>query len=143
MKSVLDISEIKKILPHRYPFLLLDKVLELNLNKNIIALKNVTINEDFFNGHFPQKPVMPGVLIIESLAQVGATLLLAHKDYQGKIAYFTGIKSAKIRKQVLPGDTLVLHVFLTRLKGPFGFGEAKAYVGEQLAVEAEFSFAVQ
>lgn len=136
-------EDIKKIIPHREPFLLVDSLEIIEPLKEAKGMLFVNPDFDFFKGHFPQKPVMPGVLIIESLAQVGATLLLAHENYQGKIAYFTGIKSAKIRKQVLPGDTLILHVFLTRLKGPFGFGEAKAYVGEQLAVEAEFSFAVQ
>jgi 3-hydroxyacyl-[acyl-carrier-protein] dehydratase len=115
MKSVLDISEIKKILPHRYPFLLLDKVLELNLNKNIIALKNVTINEDFFNGHFPQKPVMPGVLIIEAMAQAAAVFAsksVNDKDFktENQIIYFMSIEKAHFRKPVVPGDSLYIYV---------------------------------
>jgi 3-hydroxyacyl-[acyl-carrier-protein] dehydratase len=136
-------EQIKNIIPHREPFLLVDTLEIIEPLKEAKGTLFVNPDFDFFKGHFPQKPVMPGVLIIESLAQVGATLLLAHEDYQGKIAYFTGIKSAKIRRQVLPGDTLILHVVLTRLKGSFGFGEAKAYLGDKLAVEAEFSFAVQ
>ena len=111
MKSILDISEIKKIIPHRYPFLLLDRILELNLNKNIVALKNVTINEDFFNGHFPQKPVMPGVLIIEAMAQAAA--VFASKSVndentkeENQIIYFMSIEKAHFRKPVVPGDSL-------------------------------------
>lgn len=111
MKSILDISEIKKIIPHRYPFLLLDRILELNLNKNIVALKNVTINEDFFNGHFPQKPVMPGVLIIEAMAQAAAVFASKSvndentKD-ENQIIYFMSIEKAHFRKPVVPGDSL-------------------------------------
>lgn len=111
MKSILDISEIKKIIPHRYPFLLLDRILELNLNKNIVALKNVTINEDFFNGHFPQKPVMPGVLIIEAMAQAAAVFASKSvndentKD-ENQIIYFMSIEKAHFRKPVVPCDSL-------------------------------------
>ncbi len=115
MKSILDISEIKKIIPHRYPFLLLDRILELNLNKNIVALKNVTINEDFFNGHFPQKPVMPGVLIIEAMAQAAAVFASKSvndentKD-ENQIIYFMSIEKAHFRKPVVPGDSLHIYV---------------------------------
>ncbi len=111
MDSVLDISDIKKIIPHRYPFLLLDKVLELNPNKNIIALKNVTINEDFFNGHFPKKPMMPGVLIIEAMAQAAAVFASksineTNNNEEHRIIYFMSIEKAHFRKPVEPGDTL-------------------------------------
>jgi|EP00919_Chromeraceae_sp_WS-2016_P047466 3-hydroxyacyl-[acyl-carrier-protein] dehydratase len=111
MKSILDISEIKKIIPHRYPFLLLDRILELNLNKNIVALKNVTINEDFFNGHFPQKPVMPGVLIIEAMAQAAAVFASKsvndeNTNDENQIIYFMSIEKAHFRKPVVPGDSL-------------------------------------
>ena len=116
MESVLSIQEIKKILPHRYPFLLLDKVVELELNKKIVALKNVTINEDFFNGHFPDRPVMPGVLIIEAMAQ--AAVVFAKKSVnesvddkiKNKIMYFMSIEKAHFRKPVEPGDSLYIHV---------------------------------
>ena len=111
MKSILDISEIKKIIPHRYPFLLLDRILELNLNKNIVALKNVTINEDFFNGHFPQKPVMPGVLLIEAMAQAAAVFASKsvndeNTNDENQIIYFMSIEKAHFRKPVVPGDSL-------------------------------------
>ncbi|WPX96425.1 3-hydroxyacyl-ACP dehydratase FabZ [Candidatus Bandiella euplotis] len=112
MKNVLDILDIKKIIPHRYPFLLLDKITELEPAKKIIALKNVTINENFFNGHFPEKPVMPGVLIIEAMAQAAA--VFAAKSVDGdigdKIIYFMSIENAHFRKPVVPGDSLYLHV---------------------------------
>jgi 3-hydroxyacyl-[acyl-carrier-protein] dehydratase len=111
MKNILDISEIKKIIPHRYPFLLLDRILELNLNKNIVALKNVTINEDFFNGHFPQKPVMPGVLLIEAMAQAAAVFASKsvndeNTNDENQIIYFMSIEKAHFRKPVVPGDSL-------------------------------------
>jgi 3-hydroxyacyl-[acyl-carrier-protein] dehydratase len=136
-------EQIKQIIPHRDPFLLVDEIDIIVPLQSAIGRLYVKPEFDFFRGHFPQKPVMPGVLIIEALAQVGATLLLADEKYQGKIAYFTGINNTKIRRQVIPGDTLDLHVNITKLKGAFGFGSAKAYVKEVLCVEAEFSFAVQ
>jgi 3-hydroxyacyl-[acyl-carrier-protein] dehydratase len=136
-------EQIKQIIPHRDPFLFVDEIDIITPLESAIGKLYVKPEFDFFQGHFPQKPVMPGVLIIEALAQVGATLLLAHENYIGKIAYFTGINNTKIRRQVNPGDTLNLHVDITKLKGAFGFGRAKAYVNDQLCVEAEFSFAVQ
>ena len=112
MGNILNIQEIKKIVPHRYPFLLLDKVVDLERNKKIVALKNVTINEDFFNGHFPDKPVMPGVLIIEAMAQAG--VVLAKKSVndvvENKVIYFMSIEKAHFRKPVEPGDSLYIHV---------------------------------
>ena len=119
----------------------LDKILDIS-DTRIIGLKNVTMNETFFVGHFPGAPVMPGVLIIESLAQVGAVILLSHPAYQGKIAYFTGIQNAKFRKSVLPGDKLMLECTLTKIRSSFGFGKARAYVGDQLVCETEISFAI-
>jgi 3-hydroxyacyl-[acyl-carrier-protein] dehydratase len=137
----LSIDEIKEILPHRYPFLLVDKVLEIE-EKRIVAVKNVTINEPFFQGHFPQKPVMPGVLIAESLAQTGAILLLNKPEFKGKLALFTGIDDFKFRRQVEPGDTLRLEVELLSFKLKLGKADAKAYVGEELAAGGTISFAV-
>ncbi|MBE0701560.1 MAG: 3-hydroxyacyl-ACP dehydratase FabZ [Acholeplasmataceae bacterium] len=135
-------EEIKKIIPHRDPFLMLDEIIELESLKYGVGIKHVKGNESFFEGHFPGKPVMPGVLIIESLAQVGAVILLSHPDYHGKIAFFTGIQNAKFRKSVLPGDTLRLECELQKMRGPFGFGKAKAFVGDQLVCQADISFAV-
>jgi 3-hydroxyacyl-[acyl-carrier-protein] dehydratase len=135
-----DIGEIKKLLPHRYPFLLVDRVLEYEPNRRIVAIKNVTANEEFFNGHFPQKPVMPGVLIIESLAQVAGLAMLAEEEHRGKIPYFTGIDSARFRRPVIPGDQLRLEVEVLRIKGNFGRAAAKATVDGQVVAEAELMF---
>ena len=136
-------EQIKKIIPHREPFLLIDEINDLIPAKSATGKLYVRPDFDFFKGHFPQKPVMPGVLIVESLAHVGAVVLLSDKNYSGKIAYFTGIKNAKMRRQVLPGDHLILKVELTRLKLGFGLGNAQAYVGDELAVSCEISFAAQ
>ena len=136
-------EQIKKIIPHREPFLLIDEINDLIPAKSATGKLYVRPDFDFFKGHFPQKPVMPGVLIVESLAQVGSVVLLSDKNYSGKIAYFTGIKNAKMRRQVLPGDHLILKVELTRLKLGFGLGNAQAYVGDELAVSCEISFAAQ
>lgn len=136
-------EQIKAIIPHREPFLLVDEITEFESSKHAKGKLYVDPAFDFFKGHFPEKKVMPGVLIIESLAQVGATLLLSDEKYRGKIAYFTGIKNAKMRRQVIPGDTLDLHVEIVRLKAGFGIGEAKAYVDGELAVSCEISFAAQ
>ncbi len=138
----LDQEQIKTIIPHRDPFLMIDEIIELESLKYGVGLKKVKQTDDYFKGHFPSKPVMPGVLIIEALAQVGAVILLSHPDYQGKIAYFTGIKSAKFRKSVLPGDTLTLKCELSRIKSGFGFGTATAYVDGQLVCQTEITFAV-
>lgn len=135
-------EEIKKIIPHRDPFLFLDEIVEIESLHHALGVKYVTEDDFFFKGHFPGKPVMPGVLIIESLAQVGAVILLSHPSYQGKIAYFTGIQNAKFRKSVLPGDKLMLECTLTKIRSSFGFGKARAYVGDQLVCETEISFAI-
>lgn len=141
---ILNSNQIQDIIPHRYPFLLVDQVLEMDLEAgNIVAKKNVSANEMQFMGHFPQKHVMPGVLIVEALAQAGAVLLLSKEEYKGKIAYFAGIDKVKFKRQVLPGDTLTLKVQMTAIKGPFGIAEAKAYVGEDLAVSGVIKFAIQ
>lgn len=138
----LTLEEIKKIIPHRHPFLFLDEVIELESLKKAIGIKHVKADDYFFEGHFPGKPVMPGVIIIESLAQVGAVILLSHPDYLGKIAYFTGINNVKFRRSVVPGDVLELHCELHKIRRGFGFGTAKAFVAGELACEADLSFAV-
>ena len=137
---MIDIQEIMKVLPHRYPFLLVDRVVEVTPGQSAIGIKNVSINESFFQGHFPGEPVMPGVLILEAMAQVGAIAVLTLPEMQGKIAYFAGIKEAKFRKKVVPGDTLRMECTMTTLRSRFGVGEAKAYVDGQLVCEATLSF---
>ncbi len=143
---IFDINAIKKMLPHRYPFLLVDKIVELDVGKRIVGVKNVTVNEPYFQGHFPQKPVMPGVLIIEAMAQTGGILLLSLLDnYEGKIAYFTSIDKAKFRKQVIPGDQLFFDVeVLDRKRNIFKL-KAKAFknrLNGELAAEAEIMTAI-
>ena len=137
----MDIKEIMDIIPHRYPFLLIDKVIKIEENK-ITAIKNVTANEYFFQGHFPTEPVMPGVLIIESLAQAGAVALLSKDEFKGKIAYFAGINNAKFRRKVVPGDTLRLEVELTKIRGKAGVGYGIAYVEDKKVCEGELTFMV-
>lgn len=138
----LGIKEIQEIIPHRYPFLLIDKVTYMEPGKKVIAYKNVTMNEHFFQGHFPAEPVMPGVLIIEALAQAGAVAILSQENFKGKIAFFGGINKAKFRKKVVPGDVLKLDVEIIKVKGPAGFGKATAYVGDKKAAEAEIMFMI-
>ena len=135
---LLDVNEIKKIIPHRYPFLLVDCIEELEPGVKAVGYKNVTVNEPFFQGHFPQQPVMPGVLIIE--AQVGAVAVLSLEENKGKLAFFGGIKNAKFRKQVVPGDVLKLETEIIKCKGPMGVGKAVATVNGKVAAEAEISF---
>ena len=137
----MDINQIKEILPHRYPFLLIDRVISIDWNK-IVAIKNVTANENYFQGHFPIEPVMPGVLIIEALAQTGAVAILSKDEFKGKIAYFAGIDKAKFRRKVVPGDTLKLEVELTKLRGRAGVGYGIAYVDDKKVCEGELTFMV-
>lgn len=139
---MLNQEQIKAIIPHRDPFLLIDEITDYEVGKYAVGKKFVKMDESYFKGHFPGQPVMPGVLIIESLAQVGAVSLLLMPEFQGKIAFFAGIEKAKFRKSVLPGDTLRLECTLTRVRRQFGVGEAKAYVGEELICEATISFMV-
>jgi 3-hydroxyacyl-[acyl-carrier-protein] dehydratase len=139
---LLNVKEIAKILPHRYPFLLVDRIIYLNLEENvIIGQKNVTVNEQFFQGHFPDVPIMPGVLILEALAQT-AGILVHKKGYCEKIAVLLNINNAKFRKPVVPGDVLTLHATGLHLSNKGGRIMAKATVNEQLAVEAEIGFAL-
>lgn len=143
MDKVLNIEEIMGILPHRYPFLFVDKVVIDEVGVKGVGYKNVTINESHFQGHFPGKPVMPGVIIIETMAQVGAVILLSHEDFKGKIPYFAGINKFRFKKKVVPGDTLRMEVEIVKIRGPIGIGQGKAYVGDALAAEGEFLFAIE
>lgn len=140
---MLDSNQIQEIIPHRYPFLLVDKIEKLEPGKSAIGYKCVTANEYFFLGHFPREHVMPGVLIIEALAQVGAVAILSLEANKGKIAYFGGIKKAKFKRKVKPGDVLRLETEIVRSKGAVGIGSAVAYVDGEVAVEAELTFAIE
>ena len=140
--SVLNTQQIMDILPHRSPFLLIDTVEELQPGVKCVAKKNVTMNEPHFMGHFPGNPVMPGVLIIEALAQTGAVAILSQPEWKGKTAYFAGIDKAKFKKKVLPGDTLILETEIIKVKGPIGIGKAVARVDGKLACSAELTFAI-
>lgn len=139
---MLDIEQIKEILPHRAPFLLIDRVDELEVGKRAVATKCVSYNEPFFTGHFPQKAVMPGVLIIEALGQTGAVAILSDEKNKGKIALFGGIKNARFRQMVVPGDVLRLEVDMVNIKGPVGMGKGVAYKNDKICVEAELMFAI-
>ncbi len=140
---MLNTVDIMNIIPHRYPFLLVDKA-ELDLeNKKAVGYKNVTMNEYFFQGHFPGNPVMPGVLIIEALAQVGALYILSKEEFKGKTAYFGAIDKAKFKRMVVPGDTLKLEMEIIKAKGPVGIGHAVATVNGELAAEAELTFIIK
>jgi 3-hydroxyacyl-[acyl-carrier-protein] dehydratase len=141
-RCMLDIEEIRAVLPHRYPFLLVDKILELEPGKSAVGLKNVTINEEFFQGHFPGHAVMPGVLVLEAIAQVGGVLLLTMGGNTGKLAYFGGMDRVRFRKPVLPGDTLISKVELIKRRGSVGKIRAVATVDDQIAAEGEFTFAL-
>lgn len=141
-KKELDIGEIMRLLPHRYPFLLVDRIIELEQGKRIVGIKNVSMNEHFFQGHFPERPVMPGVLILEAMAQVGGVLLLACEEHKGKLAYFMSANKVKFRKTVEPGDQLVFEVFVGRVKSKTGIVYGKAYVDGKIAAEAELMCAL-
>lgn len=142
MKKTLNIEEIMATIPHRYPFLFVDRVEILEEGVKGVGYKNVTINEAHFQGHYPGMPVMPGVLIVETMAQVGAVILLSHEDFKGKLPYFAGINKFRFKKKVVPGDTLRMEVEITKLRSSIGIGYGKAYVGEDLAGEGEFMFAI-
>lgn len=139
----LNSNEIQEVIPHRYPFLLIDKIIDGEKGKWALGIKNVSQNEYFFNGHFPDHHVMPGVLIIEALAQVGAVAILSLEENKGKTAFFAGIKSAKFKRQVIPGDQLTLECRLDRVRRGIGFGKAIAKVDGELACSAELIFAVK
>ena len=140
--SLLTVKEIMEIIPHRQPFLLLDTVEELIPGQRAVAKKCVTYNEPFFQGHFPGEPVMPGVLIIEALAQAGAVAILSKEENRGKTVYFAAIDSAKFKKKVIPGDILILETEIIKSKGPMGIGKATATVDGKLEVTAQLTFAI-
>ncbi|MDY4166091.1 MULTISPECIES: 3-hydroxyacyl-ACP dehydratase FabZ [Eubacteriales] len=138
----LNSNEIMEVLPHRFPFQLVDRITECVPGQMAVGRKCVTVNEQFFCGHFPQKHVMPGVLIIEALAQVGAVAILTEEENKGKIVLFGGIKNARFKRQVVPGDVLELKCELTARRGPVGFGKAVATVDGQIAAMGELTFAI-
>jgi len=140
---MLDVQKIKEIIPHRYPFLLVDKVVEMEAEKKVVGIKNVTINEPFFEGHFPEYPVMPGVLILEALAQVGAIAVLDMEKNKGKIGFLAGVDKCRFKREVKPGDQLRLEVEILRMKGPIGKGKGIATVDGEVACEAEIIFAIK
>jgi 3-hydroxyacyl-[acyl-carrier-protein] dehydratase len=141
VKLPLGPAEIRDLIPHRYPFLLVDRIEALEPGVRAVGIKNVTQNEPFFQGHFPDYPVMPGVLIIEAMAQVGAVGVMAGGEHQEKLALFAGIDGARFRRQVLPGDVLTMEVEIERLKGRVGRGRGRATVGDERVCEAELMFA--
>ena len=139
---MLGIKEIQEIIPHRHPFLLVDCIEELIPGEKAVGYKCVSFDEYFFRGHFPGEPVMPGVLIIEALAQTGAVAILSLEELKGKVAYFGAIKNARFRQKVVPGDRLKLCCEIIKRKGPVGVGKAIAYVGDKVAAEAELTFMI-
>ena len=139
----LNSNEIAEILPHRYPFALVDRITDGESGVWAKGIKCVSVGEPFFCGHFPQKHVMPGVLLLEALAQVGAVAILCLEENKGKLAFFGGVRNARFRRQVVPGDVLELECELTRRMGPVGIGKAVARVNGQVAAEAELTFAIQ
>jgi beta-hydroxyacyl-ACP dehydratase FabZ len=140
---MMDINEIQSVLPHRYPFLLVDRILEMEPGKRAVGLKNVTVNEAFFNGHFPGNPIMPGVLIVEAMAQVGGILLLATSGNEGKLAFFAGIDKVRFRRPVVPGDQLLTEVTILRQKGDVGRVAVVGKVDGQVVAEGEYLFALR
>lgn len=138
----LDAVQIMQIIPHRYPFLLVDRIDELEAGKRAVGVKNVSMGEQFFQGHFPDYPVMPGVLIVEALAQVGAVAMLVIPEYQGKIAFFAGLDNVRFKRQVKPGDTLRLEVEMGQIRRNIGTGSGIATVNGEIAVKGDFMFAI-
>ena len=140
---MLDAEAIKAVIPHRDPFLLVDRIEGLVEGERAVGYRDVREDWDVFRGHFPDYPVMPGVLIVEAMAQVGAVALLSLEENRGKIAFFGGIDKVRFKRQVVPGDTLRMEVEITKRRGPVGFGSASAYVGDALACSGELMFALQ
>lgn len=139
---MLENKDIQKIIPHRYPFLLVDRLIEIEEGKRALGIKNVTANEPFFQGHFPGNPIMPGVLMVEALAQVGAVCILSQEEYKGKLAVFAGVDKLRFKKQVTPGDQLRMEVELISMKKGIGKAKAVATVEDQVAVKGEIMFAI-
>jgi len=137
-----DIERIRDILPHRYPFLLVDRILELEPGHRAVGLKNVTINEGFFEGHFPGHAIMPGVLVLEAMAQVGGVLLLSDQENRGKLVYLAAMDKVRLRKPIVPGDTLITVVEVLKNRGRTGKVKTVARVNDQIVAEAEFIFAL-
>lgn len=139
---MLTVSQIEAIIPHRYPFLLVDRIIELEPMKRAVGIKNVTANEQFFQGHFPGKPIMPGVLLLEAMAQVGGIAMLVGDEYRGKLAVFAGIDRVKFRRPVVPGDQVRMVAELVKVRGTMGKVWAEAFVEGELVAEGEFLFAL-
>ncbi len=137
---MMDIAAIKSLLPYRYPFLLVDRVIEYEPRRHIVAVKNVSTNEEYFNGHFPQRPIMPGVLILECMAQTSGLVMLVQEEHKGKIPYFTGIDNAKFRRPVVPGDQLRIEADVLKFRGSAGVVQCRALVDGDLAAEARLMF---
>ena len=142
MANSLDLKGIMEIIPHRHPFLLIDKVEDYEPGQYCIAYKNITYDESFFRGHFPEMPIVPGVLTVEALAQAGAVAILSQEEFKGKIAVFAGIDNCKFKRQILPGDTVRLETKITQVRGPVGVGEAEATVDGKTAVKCTLKFAI-
>jgi len=140
---ILDINEIQRILPHRPPFLLVDRIIELDPLKSATGIKNVTMMEPHFRGHFPNNPIMPGVLILEAMAQVGGLAMLYPEENRGKLALFGAMENVKFKRQVVPGDQLIMKAELIKSRGLFGKLQAHAFVDGQLAAQGEFTFALK
>ena len=136
----MDINDIRKVLPHRYPMLLVDKILEFEKDKRIVGIKNVTVNEEFFQGHFPENPIMPGVLVVEAIAQVGGILMFNKEENLNRSAFFFGIDNARFRKAIIPGDVLRLEVTVTRLKARVAQMHGVVTVGSDTVAEADVLF---
>ncbi len=141
-KAVLSSKQIQDIIPHRYPFLLVDTILEIQEGTKAVGIKNVTINEPFFQGHFPGNPIMPGVLIVEAMAQVGAVAVLTKEEYRNKLAVFAGIDNMRMRRQVVPGDQLVMEVEMITMKRGIGKAKAQATVNGEIAASGQLMFAL-
>lgn len=139
----MDIYEIMKVLPHRYPFLLVDRILELEPGKKAVGIKNLTVNEPCFTGHFPEHPIFPGVLMVEAMAQVGACALFGGGNYQGQLGFLAGIDKVRIRRQAIPGDTLLITTEVVKLKGSFGWFKGEIRVQDSLVCSAELMFGME